>query len=113
MKGFEDGPRMLTPPEVARELRVAYEKVIGWIRSGELPATNVASGTSTLPRYRVDRADLRAFELARSVEPPAKRRRRAAPAPRPGGYMAAVRAKREARTRSATARRRSSETEST
>jgi hypothetical protein len=33
-----DGPNNLTPPEIAKFLRVSPEKVLGWIRRAELAA---------------------------------------------------------------------------
>ena len=68
--------RMVTPPMVARYYRVKAEKVLGWIKSGQLRALNVSNGTR--PRYRIDPADLMVFEQRRAVVPPAKpvRRRR-------------------------------------
>jgi excisionase family DNA binding protein len=74
----ENGERTyLTPPEVARVLRVSPHKVLGWIRRGHLRAVNVGNGSR--PRYRISRDSLDAFVLARQVVPPqprAQRRRR-------------------------------------
>jgi excisionase family DNA binding protein len=68
---------MLTPPEVARHLRVNADKVLAWIRSGELRAVNVATGLAGRPRWRVSLADLKAFIARRSARPaPAPRRRK-------------------------------------
>jgi hypothetical protein len=44
---------------VARRLRVKAEKVVAWIRSGQLRALNVSNGTR--PRFRIDPADLAVF----------------------------------------------------
>jgi len=73
--------RHLTPPAIADRLGVAAETVISWIRSGELPAANVARRGCRRPRYRVDPADLAAFLAARRPDAPpptakAARRRR-------------------------------------
>jgi len=68
-----------TPPEVARRLRVNAEKVLGWIRRGELRAVNVADRLGRRPRYRIALADLLAFEAARQgavIKMPLARRRR-------------------------------------
>jgi len=46
----------LTPPEIAKLLRVSSEKVLGWIRKAELKAVNASEGF--LPRYRIRREDL-------------------------------------------------------
>lgn len=35
--------RAMTPPEAAKVLRVSADKIVAWIRSGELVAVNVAS----------------------------------------------------------------------
>jgi excisionase family DNA binding protein len=67
-------PPFLTPPEVARLLRVSPEKVYGWIRRGELRAVNV--GNCSRPRYRVSRDNLEAFLAAREVQPPPQRPQR-------------------------------------
>ncbi len=64
----------LTPPEIAKTLRVSSEKVLGWIRKAELTAINVGNGTR--PRYRVRREDLESFLKSREVRPPAPRARR-------------------------------------
>ena len=67
----------LTPPEVARRWGVSAEKVIAWIRSGELHAMNAATRPGGRPRYLIDLRDLEAFELRRSATPvPRSKRRR-------------------------------------
>lgn len=58
----------LTPPAVARRYGVKPERVIAWIRSGELRAINVANRSATRPRFRIDPADLALFEESRRVE---------------------------------------------
>jgi excisionase family DNA binding protein len=73
-------PIYLTPPEVARLLRVDVHSVLAWVRNGELRASNVASRSSTRPRWRVHRGDVEAFMAARAATPPppgAKRPKRA------------------------------------
>ncbi len=74
--------RKLTPPEVARRFGVGADKVLIWIRNGELRAVNVATLASGRPRYAIDPADLAAFEQRRAVQakPAAAPRRRKAPA---------------------------------
>lgn len=72
---------MLSPPEVAKRLRVKPDKVIGWIRSGRLRAVDVGNGRRR-PRFRIDPADLADFLESRQVQAPARRGRRPrAPAP--------------------------------
>ena len=68
-------PRMLTPPDVARRLAVKPDRVIAWIRSGELRALNVSDGR-VRPRFRIDPADLEEFLARRAVQPPPRRQRR-------------------------------------
>ncbi len=71
-------------PYFAKEWGISTAKIIGWIRAGELRAINVAEGPKKRPRYLIDRADIEAFERARTVVPDgglsttAKLRRRAA-----------------------------------
>jgi excisionase family DNA binding protein len=64
----------LTPPEIAKLLRVSPEKVLGWIRRGKLKAVNVSDGFR--PRYRVSQEDLDAFLKVREVQPPSPRTHR-------------------------------------
>ncbi len=75
-------PRMLTPPQVAKRLGVSAEKIVNWIRSGELLAIDVAVRGSQRPRFRVDPIDLAVFLDQRAVTtaPKASRRRRQNPA---------------------------------
>jgi hypothetical protein len=59
----------VSPPELAARWGVSPDKVLGWIRSGELRAINVARNRHTRPRYLIDQADIVAFELSRQVHP--------------------------------------------
>jgi excisionase family DNA binding protein len=61
-------PPFLTPPEIAKLLRVTPQKVITWIRRGELEAVNVSDRVR--PRYRVSRESLNEFLERRKVRPP-------------------------------------------
>lgn len=76
--GIDTMDQSLTPPEVAKLLRVSPETVLGWIRSGELRAFNVASRSSMRPSYRVDPDALEQFKKLRQVisPPPSSRKRR-------------------------------------
>lgn len=65
--------RMLTPPQVGRQLGVTPEKVIGWIRRGELRAANLATTLKGRPRYRIAPDDLDSFLVRRTVAPPTPR----------------------------------------
>lgn len=70
---------MLTPPMLARRWAVDHDKVLGWIRSGELRAINLATSVAGRPRYRISIHEVERFEEARSTKPPAPkpaRRRR-------------------------------------
>ena len=64
---LDNGPggKLLTPPEVAQLYRVTPEKVLTWIRSGELDAINVASRGARRPRFRIRPEALREFEAHR------------------------------------------------
>ncbi len=66
----------LKPGDVAKQLSVSPATVIGWIRSGQLKAANIAKGPR--PRYVIRPSDLDAFLKMRQPEPPAKRGRQAA-----------------------------------
>jgi len=75
-KGAPSG--MLTPPKIAERLGVSPDKVRGWTAKGELPATNVATGSGGRPRYRISETDLTEFQEKRqpSGPPPKPPRRR-------------------------------------
>jgi excisionase family DNA binding protein len=62
-------PRKLTPPQLARRLGVGPDKVLNWIRTGELRAINGAAKPNGRPRYLIDKADVEAFEAKRQVRP--------------------------------------------
>jgi excisionase family DNA binding protein len=66
--------RFYTPPQVAKLLVVKPDKVLTWIRSGELPAINVATDRKLgkRPRYRIDPTALESFKLRRAITPPRK-----------------------------------------
>ncbi len=69
----------LTPPELAKVLRVDVHAVLRWIANGELRAVNVGSGRKR-PRWRIAAEDVAAFEAARTAQPqtPTQRRKKAA-----------------------------------
>jgi len=75
-----DALRKLSPPAVGKIYGVSPERVIGWIRTGELVAIDVSSKPGVgRPRYRIDVLDLAAFDAARqvvSVVKPTRRRRK-------------------------------------
>ncbi|MBL9165819.1 MAG: helix-turn-helix domain-containing protein [Planctomycetaceae bacterium] len=56
-----------TPPQLAKRWGVSPEKIYTFIRSGELPAINLASRRGGRPRYSIDSAEVAAFERSRQV----------------------------------------------
>ena len=68
-------PRWLRAREIAQQLAVKPERVIAWIRAGQLRAVNVGDGL-VKPRFRIAPADLEDFLAARTVQPPARPARR-------------------------------------
>ena len=72
------------PREIAERYRVSVDKVLAWIRSGELVAIDVSTNAKRgKPRWRISEADLATFEARRTATPPSpktKRRRRRDPA---------------------------------
>lgn len=73
-------PAAMTPPEVARRWKVSPDKVLAFIRAGELQAFNISSKPSGRPRYRILMDEVIAFEQRRTVRqrprPRQQRRRR-------------------------------------
>lgn len=70
-------PSMLTPPAYAKRVGVKPEKVLSWIRSGELRAIDVSHNPGIgKPRFRIAEVDIIAFEERRTFQPPAKPQRR-------------------------------------
>jgi hypothetical protein len=72
---------MLTPREIVDRLgrtedgknKVGIHKVLGWLRSGQLKASNVGDGKTK--RWLADEEDLEAFLAARRNTPAVKARR--------------------------------------
>jgi excisionase family DNA binding protein len=64
--------KALTPPQVASLIGVNADKVLTWIRRGELRALNVSEGIR--PRWRIEHDDLMAFKatLANTPAQPAR-----------------------------------------
>lgn len=67
----------LTPPEVAEQLGVERDKVVKWIRAGELSAVNCAlNKNSKRARWRMKQEDVEAFlESRRNGTPRVKKTR--------------------------------------
>jgi len=66
-------PTFLTPAELAAIWRVSHDKVLEFIRTGELAAFNVASSRSRRPRFRIALAAVTEFEARRSACDSARR----------------------------------------
>ena len=75
MEGSTDAPRGLTPRELAAVLRVSPDKVLHWIKSGELRALNTASARCRKPRFVILPGHLEEFERRRLVAPAPKQAR--------------------------------------
>lgn len=72
-----NSPVMITPPAYAKRIGVKPDKVVSWIRAGELRAIDVSEKPGTgKPRFRISEADISAFEESRTFQPPTKKRRR-------------------------------------
>ena len=67
----DDAP--LKPGDVAKQLKASIHTVLDWIRTNQLKASNLATGSR--PRYVIQRVDLDRFLASRQPEPPARRRR--------------------------------------
>jgi len=67
-----------TPPELAREWGISPDKILTWIRSGELRAVNIATTQLGRPRYQIDAEAIESFKRNRASRPapkPPKKRR--------------------------------------
>lgn len=56
----------ITPPILARWLKVQHPTVLRWIHSGELPAINIGT-RGKAPRFRIYHKDLVAFLSRRGM----------------------------------------------
>ena len=88
LRGKSEQPRRkLSPREVSEQWGIATDRVLGWIRSGQLRAINAAGDArSKKPRWLIDVEDLAAFERSRSTSPvsspnPSRRSRRMSTVP--------------------------------
>ena len=71
--------KSVSPSEYAEARGIATDKVLSWIRSGELKAVNVALQRNGRPRYRISLDAIEEFEQRRTPQPapaPTPRRRR-------------------------------------
>lgn len=75
----------LSTHEIAARFGISPDKVLSWIKSGELKAIDGATRRGIRPRYLIDETDLAAFEASRAVVPPPprmpRRRRHLPPVP--------------------------------
>ena len=60
----------LTPPGLAAQWGVSNDKILAWIKSGELRAIDASTRRGGRPRYLIDVADIAQFEVNRAVKPP-------------------------------------------
>lgn len=58
-----------TVPQLADEYGVTQHTVLGWIRSGELAAVNVARKSGGRPQWRISREAIERFEAGRTATP--------------------------------------------
>ena len=68
--------RDFTPPQLAKLKGIESEKILAWIRSGELRAVNLATRPTGRPRWRIKVEDWLAFEERRAAKSPTKVSRR-------------------------------------
>jgi hypothetical protein len=68
--------KKLTPPQLAALWGIDVQKVLHWVKTGELKAINLATDRNGRARYAIDVADIAIFEASRSVQPPPPRVRR-------------------------------------
>jgi hypothetical protein len=64
--------RRYTPPALAKLWGVKPDKVIGFIRRGELQAINIGTNPNGRPRFLISEEAIAAFEARRAVVPQVK-----------------------------------------
>ena len=69
----------LTTTTIAELLGVSPDKILSWIRAGELRAIDVSTTRGQRPRWRISRSDLEEFGYVGRAGPPAVARRVAVP----------------------------------
>jgi transposase len=62
-----DKPQKTTPPKLAKRWGVSTDKILSFIRSGELRAIDGATKRGGRPRYLIDERDIVDFEERRAV----------------------------------------------
>jgi excisionase family DNA binding protein len=68
--GQEQNAEFFTPPQLAKRLGVDSDKVLRWIRSGQLVAVDMVTTQGGRPRYRISLEEVLAFEKRRTVSKP-------------------------------------------
>ena len=77
MSAYAELDRDLSPPQLARIKGIESEKILAWIRSGELRAINLAfNPRGQRARWRIKVSDWLAFEERRAAKSPTKVSRR-------------------------------------
>jgi hypothetical protein len=71
-KSEDKAPKFFTPPQLAEEFGVDADKILGWIRSGQLVAVDMVATQGGRPRYRISAEEAQAFQKRRSSAPPPK-----------------------------------------
>ena len=71
-----DKADFLTPPKIAKMLGVGMDKVLNWIRKGDLKAINTTAKPGGRPRYRIMPEDLETFKKCRMPQPRPKIQKR-------------------------------------
>ena len=61
--------RKYTPPEIAKLWGVSADKILSWIRAGELRAIDASTNQGGRPRYLVDMEDLASIEIIGRASP--------------------------------------------
>lgn len=76
----------ISPPALAKRWGISPDKVLAFIRSGELRAVDLSTVAGTgRPRWKIDEKDIEAFEENRAAKPepepapPRRHRRRMTP----------------------------------
>jgi excisionase family DNA binding protein len=92
-----DRPATVTPATAAKSLGHSRDFVMALIRKGELPATDERSVGSSLPRYRINPADLDHWRESRRYVPAGEPTRAARPRVVVTGLLAYRREKRRRR----------------
>jgi len=66
--------KKITPPQLADRYGISPDKVLVWIRSGELRAIDASTKRGGRPRFLIDESDIEDFEKRRAVVPAVRTR---------------------------------------